>query len=93
MDYRTLIETLKIKLIIVFGNIDFDSKDIDLLIVSDDFSDMFYHKRINKVLEYIESDLKLDPICLTQKEYNKLLNYPNEFAKNIIDKGELIYER
>lgn len=93
VDYSILTENLNIEKIILYGNSEHYSNDIDLLIVSDDFRDMFFFKRINKVIEYIETDNILDPICLTNIEYCKLLNYPNEFSRKIISKGETIYER
>lgn len=49
-----------------------DISDVDLIIVSDDFSDIPFRKRMAEVIEFWEGDVDLEVICYTRKEFNKL---------------------
>ncbi|MCY8129387.1 nucleotidyltransferase domain-containing protein [Bacillus spizizenii] len=89
----TLLLFLDIEKIVLFGNRSSKSKDIDLLIISDDFDSMYSAKRINYVARKLNVSKKLDLICLTLNEYHKMKKFPTEFSKQILLNGEIIYEK
>lgn len=76
----------RINELILFGNDSFQS-DIDILIVSDDFANISLTKR--KMLVQ-KSSVKLDPICLTPKEFNKLKNSKGSLWNKISTQGQRI---
>lgn len=63
----------KIDLILLFGsrarNDYFLSSDIDLIIVSDDFKDIFFSNRIANILEFWNVSIDLEPLCYTKEEF------------------------
>lgn len=76
----------------MFGNtLNPKNRDIDLLVVSDDFVDMFMFKRKKLITDYVISNIVIDPICITKKEYKRLVTSNSNFAKQML-KGEVIYE-
>ncbi|MDW8802645.1 nucleotidyltransferase domain-containing protein [Clostridium sp. A1-XYC3] len=92
IDY--LIKYLEINRIILFGSSLMGSHtDIDLLVVSDDFYDFSTFKRRSIVKRCILSRYNIDPICLTKKEYEKVLLENGDFIKSITNEGRIIYER
>lgn len=76
----------RINELFLFGNDSFQS-DIDVLIVSDDFANISLTKR--KML-IKKSSVKLDPICLTPKEFNKLKNSKSSLWNKISTQGQRI---
>ncbi|MEN0664618.1 hypothetical protein [Caldifermentibacillus hisashii] len=92
-NFKELINILNIEKIIIFGNKNFESNDIDLLIISSDFEEMYTIKRREFVRRYINSNKKLDLICLTPCEYQRMKRFPNKFSTDIILKGEVVYAR
>ena len=76
----------RINKLFIFGNDSFQS-DIDVLIVSDDFANISLTKR--KML-IKKSSFKLDPICLTPKEFNKLKNSKSSLWNKISTQGQRI---
>ncbi len=93
MNIELLVKTLSIEKIIIYGNRAITSNDIDLLIVSDDFIDIFRQKRKKLVKRLISSDKPIDPICLTIHEYKVLLDSNDNYRLNIIEKGEILYDK
>ena len=93
MDISLLVNTLSIEKIIIYGNRACTSNDIDLLIVSDDFIDVFRQKRKKLVEGLISSDKPIDPICLTNCEYRILLDSSDDYRTNVIERGEIIYDK
>ncbi|CAH2213879.1 hypothetical protein [Tepidibacter aestuarii] len=93
LDYSELIVHLQIEKIIRYGTISSELSDLDLLIVSNDFESMFMPKRLSVTKKYVKAKRKLDLICLTSEEFEKLQKKPNQFSVNILIKGELLYER
>ena len=88
--FKSLNMDFRINEIFVFGNHSIQS-DIDVLIVSDDFANISRTKR--KML-IKKSSSKLDPICLTTKEFNKLKNSKSSLWNKISTQGQRIkYER
>lgn len=83
----------KVDLIIEFGETsNSERNDIDLLIISDDFEDMFTHKRKKMVENCIISNYLIDPICVTSDEFCKMKNGDSNFTKQIL-KGDILYDR
>ncbi|RFZ78541.1 hypothetical protein DS742_12765 [Lacrimispora amygdalina] len=80
-----------IKCIILFGNTSVSSKDIDLLIISENFSSIFIFKRAALVRSILSTAKKIDPICLTPTELADYIEKQNPFYLNILKKGTLIY--
>lgn len=93
LHFEELLHIFVIEKIIIFGNKSRESNDIDLLIISDDFEEMYSAKRINSVLRYVNISKKLDLICLTSNEFYRMKKFPTEFSKEILLNGEIIYER
>lgn len=93
LDYSELIDYLQVEKIIRYGTLTTQTSDLDLVIISDDFENMFVHKRLSVTKKYLKGNRKLDLICLTNDEYGKLKRNPNSFSINILIKGELLYER
>jgi predicted nucleotidyltransferase len=92
MYFGDLTNLFEIELIIEFGETsNIRRNDIDLLIVSNDFEDMFTHKRKRLVQKCIISDPEIDPICITLEEFVRLQKGDSIFAKQIL-KGAIIYD-
>jgi len=76
--------------IIFFGSRTTDKyhkdSDIDLIIVSDDFEGMHFIDRASKMYDYWESDMPIDFICYTSKEY-ELLKKRISIVKEALTKG------
>lgn len=92
MDIQMLLRAFTIDKIIRYGNRSAAAKDIDLLIVSDDFLPVFRQKRKALIQQWIISDKPIDPICMTRKEYGQLLAGKDPYSRNIIFKGEVLYD-
>ena len=78
----------------VFGGylVDNNSKDIDLLVISEDFEGVSRLKRNEKVNLNFSSKL-IDPVCLTVKEYERLVQEKSVFLNMILANASKIYER
>lgn len=93
MIWNDVITQLEPTMIMIYGNCQTNERDIDIVVVSNYFSKMFYHKRINKVKDYIDSEVKIDPICLTEDEYKHVCKNPSSFMAEVIRTGVVVYER
>lgn len=92
MNFSKLTDLYNIDFIIEFGETcKTQRNDIDLLIVSNDFEDMFIHKRKKLAERYIISETKIDPICITLKEFERMQKGKSIFAKQIL-KGVILYD-
>jgi predicted nucleotidyltransferase len=66
--------------------------DFDLLVVSDDFEGVSRIKRAEKVkLNFVSK--KIDPVCMTNSEFERLVRRESIFLKEILKNAILIYER
>jgi len=80
----------KVSKIIVFGSYvrgDLnEGSDIDLMIVGD-FKKKF-HKRIAEVIGL--TDLPLEPLCYTEREFREMIGNDNNFISEILEDGIMI---
>lgn len=83
-----LIRYFDIDLLLKFGNSDNDAHDIDLLIVSDSFIGISTLKRKLLVTNF---DNRIDPICLTNIQFNHLKKSGCTLYNNIISNHELLH--
>ncbi|VVB61007.1 Nucleotidyltransferase domain protein [uncultured archaeon] len=51
-----------------------ESSDYDLLVLSDDFENMPFRKRLDEIYELVDRAVNVEIICLTHKEFNKRRN-------------------
>lgn len=65
---EAIAKTLQIDLIVQYGNINSNSKDIDLLVVSNDFEGISILKR-RDLLKKI--DCRIDAVCLTNNQLQR----------------------
>lgn len=49
-----------------------DTSDVDLIVVSKDFSNMNFRKRMNEAIEYWNGNVDLEIICYTPEEFEKM---------------------
>lgn len=89
-----LLNVLDVHTIMLFGSIlnKSNPRDIDLLIVSDDFEDMFIFKRKQQVQQLVESNT-IDPVCVTVEEFLNMKVSGSGFSKQILLTGRVIYEK
>lgn len=73
---KNLNKKFKIEKSILFGSRargDFlDNSDVDLIVVSKDFSGISFRKRMAEAIEDWDADVDLEVICYTPKEFEKL---------------------
>jgi predicted nucleotidyltransferase len=87
-----IINNLIVYKIILFGSqVSVKSEnDVDLIIISDDFCGLSRMKRIKLILSLF-TDVVIDPICLTNTEYD---NYKNGiFFETILKNSKVLYDR
>lgn len=87
---KTILKNIKrefrVKDLYLFGNTS-SQKDIDILIVSNDFCDISRTKRRQLIMK---SSPILDPICLTYKEFKNLNNSDSSLWRKISTTGKKI---
>ncbi|TNE71753.1 hypothetical protein EP331_08845 [bacterium] len=67
-------------------------KDLDILIISDDFEGVSRIKRAEKVkLNFLTENI--DPVCISEKEFERLTKQNSLFLSDILKSAILIYER
>ena len=49
-----------------------DTSDVDLIVISKDFSHLSFRKRMGEVIEYWDGDVDLEVICYTPEEFEKM---------------------
>jgi predicted nucleotidyltransferase len=92
MDISQLLRAVKIDKIIQYGNMSKGASDIDLLVISDDFNDIFIQKRRDFAKDRIIADKITDVICLTKKEHMLYKSEKNPYYENIKKSGRIIYD-
>jgi len=92
---KILIERYKPEKIILFGSLVdgnlYEWSDLDLLVIKE--TEKRYLDRVLKVLNLVKPKLAIDLLVLTPKELQKMLKEGNPYVKEIIEKGQVIYER
>ena len=72
---NTIKKKINVDKMILFGSRAKDEyfldSDVDLIIVSKDFSDKFFTKRISDMLEYWSAPVDLEPLCYTPEEFKR----------------------
>ncbi len=48
-----------------------DTSDVDLIVVSNDFSNLNFRKRMAEAIEYWDGNVDLEVICYTPEEFEK----------------------
>ena len=67
-------------------------KDLDILFISDDFEGVSRMKRAEKVkLNFLAENL--DPVCISEREFDRLTKQNSFFLSEILKSAILIYER
>lgn len=90
MDLTKLLSTIQVVAAIQYGNREATAADIDVLIISDDFSVMFFSKRIRLVESVLQAEKPIDPLCLTRQEWIAYKRTRPVFCKNILQ-GVFLY--
>lgn len=76
-----ILNLFETKLIVQFGNKSDNANDIDLLIVSNDFN-FISRLKSRELIKRI--DEKIDPLCLTAQQFNKLKTQNCSLYKSIL---------
>ncbi|RZJ99493.1 MAG: hypothetical protein EOO46_22550 [Flavobacterium sp.] len=67
-------------------------RDFDILFISDDFEGVSRIKRAEKVkLNFLTENI--DPICISEREFDRLTKQNSLFLSKILKSAILIYER
>ena len=73
---KILNKKFKVEKSILFGsrarNDYLDTSDVDLIVVSKDFSNIVFRKRMGEVIEHWGGDVDLEVICYTPEEFEKM---------------------
>jgi hypothetical protein len=77
-----------VELLVIFGNQDQDARDIDVLIVSDDFKGISLFKS-KQLLKRIDS--RLDPVCLSLEQFGQFKQSDSSLYKAIIKTHSIIW--
>ena len=67
-------------------------KDYDVLFISEDFEGVSRIKRAEKVKLNFSSE-NIDPLCISAREYTRLIKQNSYFLSEILKSAILIYER
>lgn len=88
IDIKLLKEYIQLEKVILFGNLEANANDYDLIIISEDFKNMFPKKRKEIVSRTIQANKKLDLMCYTKSDYDKIKE-----KNSVLKKGVTIYDR
>lgn len=92
---KQIVEKYMPEKIILFGSFAYgkpkQSSDVDLLIIKKNRKKRV--ERIKEVLMKVKSNLPLEPLVYTPKEFNKRLDLGDSFIEEVIKKGKVVYER
>ncbi|MBS3066603.1 nucleotidyltransferase domain-containing protein [Candidatus Pacearchaeota archaeon] len=84
----------KIEKAILFGSRAKDdwvlNSDVDLVLISKDFENIPFRKRMSKVIGYWDEYIDLEVICYTHEEFNRLSKMIT-IAKEAKEKGIVIF--
>jgi predicted nucleotidyltransferase len=90
-----IIEKFNLKKIIIFGSFargDYHKgSDLDLVIVGE-FKDRFID-RIGKVIALNNSDLEIEAMVYTEKEFQKMIQERRPFIEQVLEEGIVVYEK
>jgi len=90
-----IVRKFKIRKIIIFGSFargDYHKgSDLDLIIVGE-FKERFID-RIGKILELNDSDLEIDVMVYTEKEFKKMIQERRPFIQQALEEGIVVYEK
>ncbi|MEM5788425.1 MAG: nucleotidyltransferase domain-containing protein [Syntrophobacteraceae bacterium] len=99
-----LVAGANIRKVIVFGSYASGSpgldSDVDILVVTDDDStpqnfeeSMEHYHRISSVLREIKRRIPIDLIVHTKQMHEEFMRQGSMFAKEITERGEVLYEK
>lgn len=91
---KVLSAQYKPRKIILFGSLAAgkigENSDIDLLVIKD--TSKRYWERVDEVTRLIHPQEAMDIFVLTEKEIEDSLNKDNQYLREIIERGKIIYE-
>jgi predicted nucleotidyltransferase len=91
---KNLNKKINLKKIILFGsrarNEHITYSDYDVVIISDDFKDMKPFERMSFILKFWDGKRALEPLCYTEKEFEKNKSIIGEEIKKY---GKILYEK
>lgn len=90
MDLNQLLSFIHVVAVVQYGNRSSTAADIDLLIISDDFENMFFSKRQHLINTLLQAGKKLDLLCLTQQEWTTYQKSRPVYCQNILQ-GVFLY--
>lgn len=92
-DLRFPLQNLDIAKAYLFGSsLKGNGKDFDILFISYDFEGVSRIKRAEKVkLNFLSKNI--DPVCMSEKEFDRLTKQNSLFLSEILKSAILIYER
>jgi len=90
-----IIKKFNLKKIIIFGSFargDYHKgSDLDLIIVGE-FKERFID-RIGKIIELNDSDLEIDVMVYTEKEFQKMIQERRPFIEQALEEGIVVHEK
>jgi predicted nucleotidyltransferase len=90
-----IIKKFNLKKIIIFGSFargDYHKgSDLDLVIVGE-FKDRFID-RIGKIIALNNSDLEIEAMVYTEKEFQKMIQERRPFIEQVLEEGIVVYEK
>lgn len=89
LSYKELISDENTILIIEYGNLKSNRRDIDLIIVNNLFGNMIMTKRKKYCESLLKSDLPLDILCFTRQEFLDLIKCNNKLVDSFM-KGRIL---
>ncbi|MBU1122848.1 MAG: nucleotidyltransferase domain-containing protein [Candidatus Omnitrophota bacterium] len=91
---KVLSSQYKPRKIILFGSLANgkirENSDIDLLVIKD--TSKRYWERVDEVIHLIHPQEAMDIFVLTEKEIEDSLNKDNQYLRDILEHGKVIYE-
>ena len=90
---RKIVKKIPVRKIILFGSCArgdwHEGSDIDLIVVGDFREDFF--SRINNILTLCDSDIPLEVLAYTPKEFEDMIKCRNYFIKQVLSEGKVLY--
>jgi len=95
---KTLAEKYRPDKVILFGSYAYgkptEHSDIDLLIIKDtDKRRVDRFVEIQSIVYEKHCEIPISPLVLTQKELQKRINMGDDFIREIVEKGKVLYEK
>ncbi len=95
LDWQYLTRYLDVHFVVLFGSALSDAesyRDIDLLVVSPDFSHIFYLKQKDIVRGCLGS-AEVDPVCLTPAAFKACLDRKDPLLQRILATGRIVHAK